>query len=146
MVAWHVKILRSRSAPLPRTVLAGAAPAGASLTGTSPRGGKPWALQQLLASPVSTSPRGGKLLSWPLPPSHSPSDPERLLDLRLLLLVGPLLLALERLLGPDLEWEEDIIKALLAVNRKEIKIKTFFQDLITEAICLKLHYYNQILT
>ena len=68
------------------------------------------------------------------------------LDLGLLLLVGPLLLALERLLGPDLEWEEDIIKALLAVNRKEIKITTFFQDLITEAICLKLHYYNQILT
>ena len=71
---------------------------------------------------------------------HSPSDPDELLDLGLLLLVGPLLLALEWLLEPDLEWEEDIIKVLLAVNRKEIKITTFFQNMITEAICLKLHY------
>ena len=39
------------------------------------------------------------------------------LDLGLLLLVGPLLLDLERLLEPDLEGEEDIIKVLLAVNR-----------------------------
>ena len=39
---------------------------------------------------------------------------------------------------PDLEGEEDIIKELLAVNRKEIKITTFFQNKITEAICLKL--------
>ena len=62
------------------------------------------------------------------------------LDLGLLLLVGPLLLDLEWLLEPDLAWEEDIIKVLLAVNRKEIKITTFFQNMITEAICLKLHY------
>ena len=52
--------------------------------------------------------------------------------------MGALLLDLERLLEPDLEGEEDIIKELLAVNRKEIKITTFFQNMITEAICLKL--------
>ena len=34
---------------------------------------------------------------------HPPSDPDELLDLGLLLLVGPLLLALEWLLEPDLE-------------------------------------------
>ena len=34
---------------------------------------------------------------------NSPSDPDGLLDLGLLLLVGPLLLALEWLLEPDLE-------------------------------------------
>ena len=62
---------------------------------------------------------------------NSPSDPDGLLDLGLLLLVGPLLLALERLLEPDPECEEDIIKVLLAVNRKEIKITTFFQNMIT---------------
>ena len=34
---------------------------------------------------------------------HSPSDPDELLDLGLLLLVGPLLLALEWFLEPDPE-------------------------------------------
>ena len=43
---------------------------------------------------------------------HSPSDPDELLDLGLLLLVGRLLPELERLLEPDLEGEEDIIKVL----------------------------------
>ena len=50
--------------------------------------------------------------------------------------MGPELLDLERLPEPDLEGEEDIINVLLAVKGKEIKVSTFFQNMITEAICL----------
>ena len=37
---------------------------------------------------------------------------------------------------PDLEGEEDIINFPLAIKGKEIKVSTFFQNMITEAICL----------
>ena len=38
---------------------------------------------------------------------------------------------------PDLEGEEeDIINVPLAKKGKEIKVSTFFQNMITEAICL----------
>ena len=70
----------------------------------------------------------------------SSSDPDGLLDLGLLLLVGPLLLDLEWLLEPDLECEEDIIKVLLAVNRKEIKITTFIPEHDNRSYLPETHY------
>ena len=70
----------------------------------------------------------------------SASDPDRLLDLGLLLLVGPLLLDLEWLLEPDLECEEDIIKDLLAVNRKDIKITTIIPEHDNRSYLPETHY------
>ena len=63
-----------------------------------------------------------------------------MLGLVVLLLLGPEPLSLGRLLKPDPSGEKDIKSVLLAVKRKEIKVSTFFQSMITEAICLKLHY------
>ena len=61
------------------------------------------------------APAGASSGILPLP--SSTPDPEWLLDLGLLLLLGPLLLERERLLEPDLEDEEDIFETLLAINR-----------------------------
>ena len=53
----------------------------------------------LMTAPLRVEWNSLGLTHW----KHSPSDPDELLDLGLLLLVGPLLLVLEWLLEPDLE-------------------------------------------
>ena len=66
------------------------------------------------------------------------------LDLRLgvSLLLGPGLLDLdlEQLPEPDLDGEEDITNVLLAAKEKDIKVSTFYQNMIVEAIYLNFHY------
>ena len=78
----------------------------------------------------------------PAPPQPSPSNWDGLLDLGVPLLLGLVLLDLdlERLPEPDLDGEEDITNVLLAAKEKDIKVSTFYQNMIVEAIYLNFHY------